>query len=483
MLNIITIVLLSTQLTQAQAQPPHVMDGQFQDWVDVPITHQDDSGLIRAIRIAEDPYYVYMQLDLDRPRTLQGLDEELRIELDLDGNDRTGFNGFDGLKGVDGIVTFSPLDAKDGQARAGSALIAQDRNGKVVQRSISPALGVVALPTHSGDRFEIRLNRLPAFRKDGFEGQVIARTRDGMTDQTTEFQHTFTTKSASKPPTVIHDPVEPIAPNRFRVMSWNGEHGALFKNGDPFARAFEATLPDIVLLQELPSEANPSLLQRWFDRLEGDHAWSAVVAGQQFRVAVVTPHPFEPIQELQAVKGMDPRGRSRNVRAVGGIVTINGQKILTASVHLKCCGRLGSSEDEKRAIEVEAIREAVRLAIRRYKPDGVVIGGDLNLVGSPSILERLGEGLSLDGQDLVVASPIRPAGDSVTTWERENQAFVPGRLDFILAGNNTAIERAVILDAAQMPKNWRRQHNLPDEAPSDHLAITVDLAFPPSSTP
>ena len=247
------------------------------------------------------------------------------------------------------------------------------------------------------------------------------------------------------------------------------------RNPDPFARTFEALLPDIVFLQELPSDVTTTKLTQWFDRLDGDKTWSAAVSGRQFRVGVVTPHAFEPVPELARVEASDPRGTMREMRAVGGMVTIQGNRILAVSVHLKCCGRMGSTEDAKRRSEVEAIREAVREAVRRLKPDTVLIGGDLNLVGTPAILERLGEGLAPNGSDLIVAEPIRPAGDATTTWEKESQAFVPGKLDFVLASGNAAFDRAVVVDATQMTERWQRKHSIPAEAPSDHLAIAVDL--------
>lgn len=473
MLKTTTCILLLPSILHAQE--PHVLDGRFDDWAGVAPAHEDDAGMIRAVRVSEDPHFVHLQIDLDAPRTLQGLSEELRIELNLDGRDSTGFTGLDGLEGTDGIVAFSPLDGGKGTSRSGSAVFGADRTGATVERT-ADVLGVVALPTHGSRRFEIRLDRLPAFRRDGFQVQVIARTADGITDKSPVIEHEFDTKDATRPREVVIDPAEPIADGRYRVMSWNGEYGALFKNPGPFARTFEAMNPDIVFLQELPGDTTTAALARWFDRLDGDRSWTAAVSGQHLLVGVVTPHTYESVPELARVMASDPRGTKREIRAVGGLVTIGTERILAVSVHLKCCGRMGSSEDEKRGSEVEAIREAVREATRRLQPDSVVIGGDLNLVGTPAVLERLCEGLATDGSDLVVADPMRPAGDANTTWEKAGQAFVPGRLDFILASSNATVERAVVLDTRQMTDRWRRRHSIPLEAPSDHLAIAVDLA-------
>ena len=198
MLNLITTLLLAPLLLDGQ--DTFVMDGRFGDWVNVAIVRQDEEGLVRAVRVADDPHFVYLQIDLESPRTLQGLQEELRIELDFDGSNSTGFVGIEGLKGVDGIIAFSPLDAETGKARAGSAFFGTDARGTRIDIPIGPGLGVVALPTHGSKRFEIRLNRLPAFRLNAFQAQIITRNADGVTDKTTIFDHVFKTDKRDQTP-------------------------------------------------------------------------------------------------------------------------------------------------------------------------------------------------------------------------------------------------------------------------------------------
>ena len=118
----------------------------------------------------------------------------------------------------------------------------------------------------------------------------------------------------------------------------------------------------------------------------------------------------------------------------------------------------------------------MRAAVARTNPDVVIIGGDLNLVGTPDVLAVLAEGLGDGGGDLVIAEPMRPRGDANTTWEKAGQAFVPGRLDFILYGGSAELGRAVITDPAQMDDRWRRRHGIPEAAPSDHLPIDIAAA-------
>ena len=461
--------------------PPdgHVMDGRFSDWAqENPAAPDDGRGLIRAVRVSDDPHHVYVQIDLDQPRTLQWLEEELRLEFDLDGTTRTGLTGYDGMEGVEAVVVFSPIEPGRDRTKPGATLYGAKQDGSAAQTTVD-ALGVVAMPTHSGDRFEIRLDRSPAFTSDSFRLQCITRDRAQVRDRTPFIEHAFTSKASKRAAKAIHDPAQAPAAGEIRVVSWNGEFGALFKNPNPFKRSFQALQPDIVLLQELPDKLAPKKLSDWFDTLDRKQSWTTSVGGQSLCVAVATPHPMEPVSELSPVRKLAPGGKGNIVRATGGLIRIGKRTILAVAVHLKCCGRLGSSEDEKRRAEAEAIHEAVRLAIKRLKPDGVVIGGDFNLVGGPGILATLARKLAPGGGDLVVSEPIRPRGDDTTTWGRKGESFVPGRLDFILYGGSLQATSEDILDVTQLGASWRRKHRIPEEPPSDHLPIKIDLAWEP----
>ena len=466
------MIALTSAISPASASD-HVLDGRFDEWTVAPVAPDDGKGLIREVRIADEPEFVHLQIDFERECTLQGLDAELQIAFDFDGSMRSGPEGWDGM------IVFSPMDSKKGTPRSGSEYRYWDRNGAMKTRRTLSDLGVVALPTHSSDRFEIRLERPEAFTGENFRVRILSMGARGEEDSTTVLEHEFKTKVARGPvrSKIVNDPAEKEAPNSFRSMSWNGEFGALFKTPMPFIKTFEMLKPDIVFLQELPDETPPSRLTDWFDRLDGDLTWRASVGGDFLCVAVVTPHPFEPAPELARVMRPNGNGKQSLMRATGGLIEIDGRTVLAASIHLKCCGRLASSEDDKRMREARAVNQAMRAIVTRARPDAVVIGGDLNLVGTPEVLAVLAEGLGRRGSDLTIAEPMRPRGDANTTWEKEGQAFVPGRLDFILYGGSVEIGRAVVTDPGQMDDRWRRRHGIPEAAPSDHLPIDVDLKF------
>ena len=466
------VIALTGAISPASASD-HVLDGRFDEWTIAPVAEDDRKGLIREVRISDEPEFVHLQIDFDRECTLQGLDAELQIAFDFDGSLKTGPQGWDGM------VVFSPMDEKKGRARAGSEYRYWDQNGQMKTRRTLSDLGVVALPTHSNDRFEFRFERPEAFTGKSCRVRILSMGARGEEDSTAILEHEFRTKVArdTTRAKIMFDPAEKEAPNSFRTMSWNGEFGALFKTPMPFIKTFEMLKPDVVFLQELPDETPAKKLTEWFDRLDGDLTWRASVGGDFLCVAVVTRHPYEPAPELARVMRQNGNGRESLMRAAGGLIQIEGRTVLAASIHLKCCGRLGSSEDDKRLREAEAVNKAMRAVIARARPDAVVIGGDLNLVGTPDVLAVLAAGLGRNGTDLVIAEPMRPRGDANTTWEKDGQAFVPGRLDFILYGGSVEMGRAVVTDPGQMDDRWRRRHGIPEAAPSDHLPIDIDLKF------
>ena len=110
----------------------------------------------------------------------------------------------------------------------------------------------------------------------------------------------------------------------------------------------------------------------------------------------------------------------------------DGARVLVASVHLVCCGRAGDERDQRRVVEVEAIRDA--LASMRPAESGapLVILGDLNLVGSTRPLDRLRTALDVDGSDLSTAPAMRLDGRSNLTWSKATASFTPGRLDYVV---------------------------------------------------
>ncbi|MHC4833962.1 MAG: endonuclease/exonuclease/phosphatase family protein, partial [Planctomycetota bacterium] len=218
-------------------------------------------------------------------------------------------------------------------------------------------------------------------------------------------------------------------------------------------------------------------LASWLDeRLPVEGGWKVAVIDGDLRVAVASPS-LEPSAALAAVERPLPEGR-RTVRAVGAIHEFAGRRVLLISVHLKCCGSIGSREDRIREAEAQAIREAVREAMADAASDGrgidgVVMGGDFNLVGGAGVLDEAARGLDLDGSPLAAAPLYGPTGGTNLTWRDARSEFMPGRLDFVLFSDaRLELADGMVVDPAAF---------LPDDAapdgPSDHLPLVVDLRW------
>jgi endonuclease/exonuclease/phosphatase family metal-dependent hydrolase len=171
----------------------------------------------------------------------------------------------------------------------------------------------------------------------------------------------------------------------------------------------------------------------------------------------------------------------RTIRVAGGVIEVAGRKLVVAPLHLKCCGRMDSPEDLTRLAEVDALHQAIANTCGELKPDGVVVAGDFNLVGSREPLERLMTGLDLDGSPLATIDAYQIDGRSNATWADRNQPFVPGRLDFALLTDSTLeVRGCFVYDAHDLAPRWREVHRTQaddTDLASDHLPLVFDLSW------
>ncbi|MYG81145.1 MAG: hypothetical protein F4187_04970 [Gemmatimonadetes bacterium] len=166
--------------------------------------------------------------------------------------------------------------------------------------------------------------------------------------------------------------------------------------------------------------------------------------------------------------------------ATGAWVTVDGRDILFVPVDLQSAGYDGSPRDRLRELQARTLNRAVATALAERPGAGLVIGGDLNLVGSAHPLEELRRGLGIDGGDLAVARPVRLRDRSLATWRSTwgNDPFSPGRLDYVLyRGAGLRAQRAFVFDAADLTAEALGELGLrrSDTGHSDHLPLVVDF--------
>ena len=442
-----------------------------------------------GIRVAETPDALWLLLEIaTRPVNVQSLPEPASIEIaiDADASDKTGEER-GALTGADLVLRYCPRSGTPRTGRGASVqLIERDAavGGGRDRTPVPQAVGVNMAPSTASTWLELRLDRLaPDAPSDargirfGKKVRIAVRVlgADGaIFDETPVVEYAFS-GNADSPVRIAHA-LAADTESTLRVMSWNVERGSMFKTPEAFAEVFRALAPDVLLLQELDGTATPERLKGWLDeRIPVEGGWKVAVSGGDLRVAVAA-RKLLPASELASVQRPQPNG-ARPVRVVGGIVELGSRRVLVASVHLKCCGSIGSREDLTREAEVVAIRTAVREALeeaaRNRRPiDGVVIAGDFNLVGGGQVLTAAAEGIDLDSSPLEIAPLFGPDGLANLTWRDMGSEFMPGRLDYLLFSDSRLdlVDGMVIDPAVLVPGHAIEQ-------PSDHLPIVADLRW------
>jgi len=490
------LVSIVSLLAAAQTAPPGiVIDGQFDDWSRVTPALDDPADAPAAavdfgqVRVSHDGEFVHVFVEVGRTVNAQRLDGRIELLLDLDTDTSTG-REIHGMRGVDVIVELSPPDPRFPERAgrgAGIALPIDQPPPGDRMRLTGHIVGLTFAPSYASDRFELRMQRgaaLPmvsSFLGAGrFRGRFVFVDRAGEIGDTTEdFSHNLSPIERVR----VAQPTDPLTRAQgtdLRIVTWNIEKDSLRDHPDSIGLVLRALRPDVILFQELTDRDDPQALAALLDAAlppsPSSKNWTVLrgAGGGSLRCAVASQlelTPYAPLDPLPL-----PDRPDRSVRVLGAEVTHEGRRLLAVSVHLRCCGRAGSFEDRTRLVEADAIRRAVDRAVAARRFDGVVVGGDLNLVGSRWPLDVLTE-------NLVVVEALQLDGRSNATWSDVRQPFMPGRLDFLLLSEQSlAARRAFVLDARDLAQRWLRIHGLDagDIADtSDHMPLVADLRWRP----
>lgn len=489
--------------SSAAAQGPEdlTIDGSFEDWdrlradsitdpIDAPPNAAIDIGRIAWHATGE---HLYLQLDVRRTVNLQQLDGRLHLLIDSDGRTDSGAEKY-GMEGVDAIVTFSPKAQgwRDGMG-VGLAV-----TGDESRNDLGPYdAGVLFSPTYASDEYEIRIDRgAPLPETPGFLEGNRCRLKLVLTSKALEVQdetETFTVRmpNATGPwrPNDREQQSDPIAktnPSAIRVVVWNGERGALLKRKEQSQKILRALKPDIVLLQELEGGTNVEELDALFEGLSmagtGTKGQWRIIFGEgggNLRCAVATRAAVERDLFPEPV-GYDDAS-NHTMRFAGGVLDFGGRKLLATAVHLKCCGKIGDESDYKRRRETARLRDIIDQQVATGRIDGVIVGGDFNLVGGYAPLAIAKAGVDLDGTDLEVADVVQLDRRTNATWEGPGEPFIPGRLDYLLFSDaSLRIVKGFVFDARDLSPHWILEHGLEptDTAEaSDHLPLVVDVLW------
>jgi len=505
------LLLLSLPVgCQAPSAEPIVLDGRFDDWASVPAAVVDEADApgaevdFRTVRIADEPRLVHVLIDLGEGReiNIQRLDGCAKLLLDGDGNPATG-RSMHGLHGVDVIISLTPPDKRaPDRPGMGVGLESTTYEGDPEDEARPPLspydIGIALAPTYA-DRFvELRFERgaelpdtPPFLRGDHFTAKlVLTDLADAVLDETDSFTHAMSPFAPAQPIQDAQQGDDPLARaprSSLRVVAWNMQRGALFKQRDSALRILHALDPDIICIQELGKDSSAEQVAALLNQISAGGqtdaprgAWSVLLGagGGEKRSAVAARLPLTTDKHLEPV--LYPGRDDWLLRTAGAIVAHEGRRLIVMSIHLKCCGRIGDESDLRRIVEAKAIRAAVQEAMRAEHADGIIIAGDFNLVGSRTPLDLLTGKIDREGLALNAVEPMQLDRRSNATWTDRREPFVPGRLDFVLH-DKAALQAAgaFVFEARDLAPRWLARHGLlvEDTAISDHLPIVVDLSW------
>jgi endonuclease/exonuclease/phosphatase family metal-dependent hydrolase len=482
-----------------------VIDGAFDDWAQVSAassasTH-DATAVARDVRTAADGEALFVRFTMPAPLVLQAHTAATRIVLDVDGDASTGRTA-GGMAGADVVLEFSPAPTAGG-ARGGFAAWTVDG-----RRGTAHDAGFTALPTHVSQTFEARIERatLEAFTGTAVgerpRGRIVSDREGGASAVSADF--TWRVPPAAR----VAEPAGADALARaqgtaVRVVVWNVADRSIRERPDVFARVMRALAPDVVLLDELPADTDGADLSTFLALLGPEWTFALGDGGGRQRAAVASRLPLEPAPGFarvgypDSVRALQPLATFAQTRrdlatalddgisTAGAIVDVGGRRVLFVAADLACCGGEESVEDRFRRMQADAIRTAAERAAGD-DVHAVVIGGDLNLVGSRRPLDILARGADPHGGDLAPAYALQLDGRTAATW-RQDGPFGPGRLDWLLHSPSALrVIRAFAFESGDLAAVALISLGLQaadSDVTSDHLPVVADLAWTRGARP
>ncbi len=469
----------ATQFPSASQLPaPLIIDGRFEDWQTVGSAYRDPAGDglrldFTGLRMASDRQFLYFQIDLESPISLQN-DSGLVLYIDVD-------NDADSGEGPGSLGAELRFDLGEGQG----TFTWEDETMPLSHADLM----LIPAPAITSQQFEIALARDTVLNGISvFPGDTV---RVILQDESEPAGDRLPDDPQSAAFTIDSDPLpvpEAIEISRdpastsVRIVSWNVLNEGLFDSRR--SQAFQTILallnPDIIAFQEIDNRAASGVANRMVEWLGGE--WFAMKQRD-----LVTVSRFRFVEDWTATF------RPLDFRLFPTMLDIDGQRLLIFNAHLSCC-----DNDVERQEQADSFIAFLRDA---QTPTGqvdiqammaILLLGDLNLVGDASQLNTLVNGeivnAAVFGADhfpdwgdgaLVDLLPRHSHGNMTYTWRNDGSRFAPGRLDYVLcACRELQIERAFVLNTLALPAEQADQLGLNGQETaiaSDHLPIVVDL--------
>lgn len=506
-------VRTTTGARAAATRLPIQLDGHFDDWTGVPVWSQAaaSSRPLEAAWATDDTHWWYLSFSVRDSVSHSGMPGTLHLLIDTDDRTQTGGTVFDaavGLAGVDVALDLSRADKTQGNGvGAGAALRTVGPTGLGAYRSAYD-LDVVALPSWSATRFELRIAR--GGTRDGFaqlgstvRARLVFESTSGAITALPAARYTFATPLDTRSRTQLVSAIPSAANGAVRVVQWNVSEGS-FRSPANHAKLLAAVAPDVVLLDEVYAETSDSTLADFFARPElaalgrWRFAYSrsggrqhAVVAtrDRDIRQAPSMVRMEYPVGVLDSVRAMVPAAAQRlfdieataQLSSTGAWITLDGIETLFVALDLQSGGFFRNAQDQLRVLQSRAIRAAVQRELApRATRGALVIAGDFNAIGSYESIHTLQQGLDVDGSDLALSDASRLSERSLVTWSDPKVGqFLPGRLDLTLYAD-AAFERTggFTFSSADLTPAFAASLSVTPETSeraADHLIVVTDL--------
>ncbi len=469
------------------------------------------SGPLLAAWATDDAQWWYVSFSVRDSVSHSAMPGTLHLLIDADDSTQTGGTVFDdavGLAGVDVALDLSRSDKTQGNGvGAGAALRTVSRTGLGAYRSAYD-LDVVALPTWSDTRFELRIARGGALDGFGrFERAVRARlvfeSTGGAVTALPAARYAFATPLDTRARSRLVSAIPSKANGSVRVAQWNVSEGS-FRSPGNHAKLLAAVQPDVILLDEAYAETSDATLTEFFAReeLAALGRWRFVYSrtgGRQHSVVATRDRDLQPAASMVRVEY--PAGVLDSVRATvpgpvqqlfdiearaqlsstGAWITIDGIETLFVPLDLQSGGFFRNAQDQLRVLQSRAIRAAVqRERSSRATRGALVIGGDFNAIGSYESIYTLQHGLDLDDSDLALSDASRLGERTLVTWTDPTVGqFLPGRLDLTLYSDAVfARTGGFTFSSADLTPAFAASLGLTPETSehaADHLIVVTDL--------
>ena len=458
------------------------IDGQFQDWDQVPLAYSDPqssdqmSADFADVKITYDMEFLFIYFNFYGNEFLLQDWNDFHLLLDTDHNGSTGL-------AIDGIG--AELDWTFG-SRSGIQYL----NGsqyELWQNDITLRVG----PTITSQEFEIGISRYcgPLTMNGSqvmVEGRIIINSGDSTQDQVPdEPGGIYFSIGEDVVPDPVAIPLERRHEDDIRIISYNTwNDGILDDERKPrFKRIIQALDPDVIALQEhWDWDEIDDIIQSWFPQEEWFASWT-------YRDLVVLSR-FPILEDANMISS------ERTMAVLLDTESELGKDLLVFNSHLSCCA---NNDDRQQQVDefISVWRDWISGGEGPFEIDTetpFVHVGDFNFVGYRQQVETIRTGdiqneadhgpdfpPDWDSSDIIDLFSRHTHKRMGYTWRSDGSSFNPGKLDYVFYSDATIdTGRHFTLNTLAIDEGTLLEMGLESEdtnEASDHLPRVFDISI------